>query len=61
MLPINKIAAMVLKRTPSISLSAAQASLQTLYGAYLDYKKSLQPKKQSAKQSNPGGTQSSLN
>lgn len=37
-LPI-KSAAMVLKRAPSISLSAAQESVKMLYGAYLDYKK----------------------
>jgi hypothetical protein len=33
-----KNATMALKRAPSISLSAAQESVQKLYGAYLDYK-----------------------
>lgn len=38
-MPPIKNAAMVLKRAPSVSLSAAQESVQMLYGAYLDYKK----------------------
>ena len=39
MLPIKNAAIAALKRAPSIHLRAAQQSAQTLYSAYIDYKK----------------------